>query len=67
MPFKPVEQIKCATCDKSVYAAELKEAGGHKYHKGCFKCGKWNQCSISYKRCRPKVKYLRAKSERMSK
>jgi cysteine/glycine-rich protein len=51
MPFKPVEQIKCAICDKSVYAAEMKEAGGHKYHKGCFKCGMCNKMLDSTNCC----------------
>ena len=30
----------CPVCDKTVFAAEEKIAGGYKWHKSCFKCSK---------------------------
>ena len=47
MPFKAPEVSRCPTCDRPVYAAEEKLAGGYKFHKVCFKCSKYkNQCTV---------------------
>ena len=41
MPFKTTAtSAECPVCDKTVFAAEEKLAGGYKWHKICFKCCK---------------------------
>ena len=34
---------RCPACTKAVFAAEEKIAGGHKWHKSCFKCNICNK------------------------
>ena len=48
MPFKAPEISKCPNCDRPVYVAEEKLAGGYKWHKVCFKCSKYNKDTINY-------------------
>lgn len=43
MLFKSGDVAKCPKCDRSVYAAEEKVAGGYKWHKACFKCSVCNK------------------------
>lgn len=41
MPFKPPERAFCPKCNQAVYAAEERIGAGKKWHKQCFKCGKF--------------------------
>lgn len=45
MPFKPPEVAKCPKCNQNVYAAEEVPAAGKKFHKMCFKCGRYPRTS----------------------
>jgi len=43
MPFTPAEAEKCPRCNKPVFAAEEKLAGGRKWHPLCLRCGLCNK------------------------
>jgi len=43
MVLKTNISSECPACTKTVFAAEEKMAGGHKWHKACFKCSTCNK------------------------